>query len=61
MGEGVHISGLLQFVDAVNDWEEEELEEADHLSAFLCVICLAFLKGGQHVIVEDVFDEGSFD
>jgi len=43
----VHVGGLLQFIDSVDEREQEKLEEGDHVAAVFGVICVVFLEGGQ--------------
>ena len=51
----VHVGGLLQFIDSVDEREQEKLEEGDHVAAVFGVICVVFLECGQQGLVEHVF------
>lgn len=43
----VHVGGLLQFIDFVDQREQEKLEEGDHVAAVFGVVCVVFLECGQ--------------
>ena len=43
----VHVGGLLQFIDSVDEREQEKLEEGDRVAAVIGVICVVLLEGGQ--------------